>query len=775
MPVTSQNVPKLPTLVCFAFSIFTRPACADAIADRLDAIEHRLTRIEMVVQVPPTTRPATQPATQPAPAAVPVRADTFAAARAAILNGSKWIQTTGIEVAADLDARGALIELLPGGPNWKPAISLTGDAMLLNATLKTPPSTFNAAGQRTGFYKALTAMGRSMSLKNVTIAPDAGFCIHVQQGRLAMENVKATTFSEYFVFQNDGTFTSARNCEVKGGSRAESVWRVAGANYLIEDCILDNSQGGKAVLRGDSPGDETTPGGIVRRTRIVGQIGPNPLTEDDGGQMFGIDRWRLAEGGVYQLDYTRKPETIAFARQMYLNGATAEQIVRAAADKFIDAQQLAKVVKGKTRLSDADIKLTLDYRAKEVGRQSRFLIEDCEIISDLRLNARATGTIRNTSITSSETTTPLSGNSQPTYPYPTDRVIVGGEQKPPPDVTFDHVEIKGGPSIGIDLKAWPSLKFLNGSTYRENVISAESRVPIFNSTGVEIAGTTRITTVGGLTYPTPFGEASAWVGGYDGPGGTDARPADWSRRWRDYDESKLRAFARSLKSPIVVIDIEHWEVDPVKDGEETARTWLNKLAALCRTIKQERPDIVVGCYDILPASNYWALVNWGAWQRWKETGQKNNELPDAWWAAKEQEYRNDFAAWQQTNDFTKSILLPAVDALFPSIYPNYRIGEAPRPGSIPGSLEMDGDVVRLKIEESKRIAEGKPVYPYYWPIIKEDGGEIADAARTSHTIDTAIAAGASGIVIWSDVRPREVIEQTFQAAREVSTTRRAAE
>lgn len=763
MPATGQKLTVLNSFTLFCFSIFTAATAADPVTARLDSIERRVARLGTMVQSP--ADPATRPATQPAPEATPVRADSLAALRAAVDGGAQWIQTTGIDVSGDLDARGALIELLPGGPSWKPAITLTGNSSLSNATIKVPTSSYNASGARTGFSKALAVFGEQGTLRNVTFAPNSGFCIHVQKGRLAMESVKATTFSEYFVYQEPGTYVSAKWCEVKGGSRVESVWRVTGGNYLIEESTLDNSAGGKAVLRGDSPGDNDTVGGIVRRTKLVGQVGPNPLTEDDGGQMVGIDRWRFAEGWLYQLDAVRKPETIDFAQRLYLSGATAAEIVRATADRFIDGKQLAKVAKGKTKLSDEDIRLTLEFRNKEVGRHSRVLIEDCLIVGNLRLNARLTATIRRTLIQSTGDTTPISGNSQSTYPFPADRLIVGGEQARAPEVTLDGVAIEGGPALGIDPQAWPTVKLINGTTYRGKALSSGTLPRVFNGTSIDIAGTTRVRTDGGLSYRDLMGVTQfAWVGGYDGPRGTAARPASWKERWREYDEKRLRAFARSIKGPIFVLDIEHWEVDPVVHGQETATHWLERMATMCRIIKTERPDLIVGCYDILPASEYWALVNWAAWQRWKATGEKNNDLPDEWWAAKEAEYRAAFESWQKKNDFTKQIMLPAVDALFPNIYPNYRM--KPTTGKahqIEGTLQMDADVSRLKVEESLRVSDGKPVYPFYWPVVTEDGGEVVSAERTQNAIRHAMEAGAAGIVLWSDERPRKVLEETMRA------------
>ncbi len=456
----------LSCIVAALLAIFSA-AHADPITDRLDSIERRVAAVERIVSPTPPA-PATQPTTQPA---TPVRADTAAAIRAAVASGATWIQTAGIDLNDTLDARGAIIELLPGGPSWKPAVSLNGNGSLLNAVIKTPPSKFDANGNRTGFSVAVTSQGSNMTLRGVTFAPDVGFCIHHFSGTLTLDAVKATTFSEYFVFQEPGSFISAKGVEVRGGSRAESVWRLNAARYLIEDSVLDNSAGGKAVLRGDSPAFAGgSPGGVVRRTSLVGNVGPNPLTEDDGGQMLGIDRWRFAEGWIYQLPYTRHDEAIAFARGELARGRTAFDVARACADRFVDGAQLANVARGKTRLSDSDITLTLTYRATEVGRRSTFLIEDSSIVGDFRINARATGIVRNTPITAGNGLTPFSINSQPTYPWPVDRALVQGEAAPAPDITFDRVTINGGAALGIDLRAFPALKF-QSTTYKGAAIA----------------------------------------------------------------------------------------------------------------------------------------------------------------------------------------------------------------------------------------------------------------------------------------------------------------
>jgi hypothetical protein len=456
-------------LVATLFAVVS-VALAGPIDDRLDAINREVAAIRAILN-PPATPPATQPATQPT--LQPVRADNIQAVQAAINAGAKWIQTAGFDLTGELDGRDALIELLPGGPNWKPAIQVFGNSRLSNVRIKTPPSTFNAKGERTGFWKAIQLSSRTATLENVTFAPDTGFCLHVSSGDTELINVNATTFSEYFVYQEAGSYVRSRRCKVVGGSKAESVYRTSGGRFLLEECLFDNSQGGKAALRGDCPAwPDGSPGGVVRNSTFIGQVGLNPLTEDDGGQAIGIDRWRIDGQWLYQLDGGMKAEAVSFAQAQRARGFTPWDIVRSAADKFIKPAELKKLT-GRERLTDKEIDLTMAFRASELGRKAVFLIEDSTIRGDLRLNARSVGTIRRASIIAGATT-PISGASQTTYPWPLDRVLSAAEVQPAPVVNFDLVTIDGGQSIGIDLKAYPGLKF-NASTYKGTAIIEAAR------------------------------------------------------------------------------------------------------------------------------------------------------------------------------------------------------------------------------------------------------------------------------------------------------------
>jgi hypothetical protein len=382
----------------------------------------------------------------------PIRADTEADVRKAIDAGAKHIQTTGFDLSGKLDAKGALIELLDIAPSWKPIVNLVG-GHLLNAVLQTPKSIYTTSGVRTKFWKAVTCNSTG-TLEGVFFAPDCGFCIH-NFGKLRVERTWATTFSEYWYFgQGEESFVHATGSGFIGGSKVESGFRVQGGRYYLEDCTLDNRQGGKAALRGDSPVlPSGSPGGVCVRCKFYGQVGPNPLTEDDGGQCVGVNRWRFAEGHLF-FTSVLKETCIAYAKQLADEGKTLPEIVRATADKFIDPKDLGKVANGKRKLTDDDIRETLKFRAAEIGRTSYARFEDCEIIGNYRPNARSRVEFVRTPIKADV----LFDGAQAQYPWPADRVLSADEVKGPPEVTFTDSPLTYTDRIAIDLKKWPTFK-----------------------------------------------------------------------------------------------------------------------------------------------------------------------------------------------------------------------------------------------------------------------------------------------------------------------------
>jgi len=114
-------------------------------------------------------------------------------------------------------------------------------------------------------------------------------------------------------------------------------------------------------------------------------------------------------------------------------------------------------------------------------------------------------------------------------------------------------------------------------------------------------------------------------------------------------------------------------------------------------------------------------------------------------------------------------MMDAVDVVYPSIYPRlYLIDESEEPRSsrhvTPSRLY---DIQRSIIEESVRLARGKPVYPYMsmrsYPRVggKATPGEMLTVAHMAATVRAAIDAGANGIIIWGG-KGDERLARNFQ-------------
>ena len=82
--------------------------------------------------------------------------------------------------------------------------------------------------------------------------------------------------------------------------------------------------------------------------------------------------------------------------------------------------------------------------------------------------------VSRTRIIAAAGSTPISGASQPQYPWPRDRTLTDAEVAGLPSVIFDNVTIEG-PSLGIDLRTFSSLRFV-ASTFN-NVTLRDASQP----------------------------------------------------------------------------------------------------------------------------------------------------------------------------------------------------------------------------------------------------------------------------------------------------------
>jgi hypothetical protein len=211
----------------------------------------------------------------------------------------------------------------------------------------------------------------------------------------------------------------------------------------------------------------------------------------------------------------------------------------------------------------------------------------------------------------------------------------------------------------------------------------------------------------------------------------------WAGAYPNYDMSKpdeaaTRALARKVAAlnQMLVLDIEHWEVNIMSAPVEEVEKNLHMLAQLLDWINDERPELKVGLYGILPLADYWITGEYGTSLLYAGSS--------PYWNAMLPKARARYEAMQAANDFVASILAPRVDFLCPSFYTFY---------DDPHGWQM---VSTMRIEEARRF--GKPILPFLWMNYHE-GGPVRE-----HTVDLpadywnlqleTVFAHADGAVIW---------------------------
>jgi hypothetical protein len=132
----------------------------------------------------------------------------------------------------------------------------------------------------------------------------------------------------------------------------------------------------------------------------------------------------------------------------------------------------------------------------------------------------------------------------------------------------------------------------------------------------------------------------------------------------------------------VVIDIERW---PLTGDGPTVQSAVAKFLSVLSWGKGEAPAVSFGFYGTVP-------------------------IPDYWRAASDP-MSPQFLEWRMDNDRLTQIV-DHVDALYPSIYtfyPDRRAWVA---------------YAEAQIAEARRLAKGKPVYGFLWPLYHSQGNEL---------------------------------------------------
>lgn len=163
------------------------------------------------------------------------------------------------------------------------------------------------------------------------------------------------------------------------------------------------------------------------------------------------------------------------------------------------------------------------------------------------------------------------------------------------------------------------------------------------------------------------------------------------------------------RAPLMIVDVEHW---PNVGGQAEVAESVDKYVTLLDWIKGAANGTPVGYYGISPLRDYWRAIG----------------VPSS-----------GYAHWQAENDrFAK--LSAAVDVLAPSLYTFY------------DDIEGWKRYALANVREARRIAPGKPVYPFIWPQYHNSNrkldGQYLSAEFWAEQLKT-LESVADGVVIWS--------------------------
>jgi hypothetical protein len=181
----------------------------------------------------------------------------------------------------------------------------------------------------------------------------------------------------------------------------------------------------------------------------------------------------------------------------------------------------------------------------------------------------------------------------------------------------------------------------------------------------------------------------------------------------------LKSLGKSYNG-IVQMDYEYYGPDARLMGNAKAHAQALKLCETLRWFKSEEPTLSVAFFEMVPLTDLDAYLN-----------------------------PSDFAAWNAANDQLQ-VLADSVDYLCPSLYAYYA-----------DTAQYVGYATAV-IREAKRMAKGKPVYPYisphYMPALTGMPASDSSGHDVSHdyfaTILRAIKnAGADGAIIFAGTYP----------------------
>lgn len=263
-------------------------------------------------------------------------------------------------------------------------------------------------------------------------------------------------------------------------------------------------------------------------------------------------------------------------------------------------------------------------------------------------------------------------------------------------------------------------------------------------------------------------EDSFWIGGYWGIGGTPEKPADWDKRWVDFDPEKVKEYARQIKTTAHIIDVETWALDIRTAPTELVQNNINKFRLMFKLLKEGNPNVDYSLYGVPPIGDYWNALNYYTTLEVIETGIIPPNHPGiAWWKARLPEVTANFKSWQKANDrltydidlFGKTKetggLLGALDFLSPSLYLHYNRGFKDTITGEISDIAADKAVLKANLDETIRIGKGMPYMSYIMPWVAE------------YSVDEAAIKNNKGDIIGYDTEKLKISDKRWNAMLDV--------
>jgi hypothetical protein len=176
---------------------------------------------------------------------------------------------------------------------------------------------------------------------------------------------------------------------------------------------------------------------------------------------------------------------------------------------------------------------------------------------------------------------------------------------------------------------------------------------------------------------------------------------------------------------LTVIDVEHW---PNVGADEVVASSIEKYLTLLSWVREDVGEGSMSYYAVPPLRDYWRATRPPASDLYKQ--------------------------WQSENDKLVR-LADAVDAFTPSLYTFY---------DDPGGWERHAIA---NIAEARRLAKGKPVYPFIWPHYHDQSKLKGFIPKDYWMVQLrTLERHADGMVLWAGQETWNAKDGWWQATEE---------